>query len=386
MSKFRFGIKTRLGVGFGFMLVLMLALTWISIVQVNSLNANLTQINDINSVKQRYAINYRGSVHDRAIAIRDVILLSAPQRQDSVALIAKLADDYTRSETAMTQMIGGPAGATQEEHRILNDIADIQARTNPLVTQIIALQDAGDSRGAMTKLMEVRPLFDAWLGAINQFIDYHEAVNHTIGDEVSSAASNFQTLALISLMIALGLAVSAATLVNRSITKPLETLSGAMRGMADGEYDTVVPHTKRRDEIGDMAATVEVFRQNGLKVAEMTALEAGRITEALDAKGQIDAVSKAQAVIEFRPDGTIVKANENFCHALGWVTSTMRSSAVTTACSSTHPMRRASTIASSGKSWPRAKTRSPNSTACIGTAAPSPSRPPIIRSWMRTAM
>lgn len=37
-----------------------------------------------------------------------------------------------------------------------------------------------------------------------------------------------------------------------------------------------------------------------------------------DLSGQIDAIGKSQAVIEFKLDGTIIDANENFLHALGY--------------------------------------------------------------------
>ncbi len=37
-----------------------------------------------------------------------------------------------------------------------------------------------------------------------------------------------------------------------------------------------------------------------------------------DYQGQIEAIHKSQAVIEFNLDGTILKANENFCRALGY--------------------------------------------------------------------
>ncbi len=37
-----------------------------------------------------------------------------------------------------------------------------------------------------------------------------------------------------------------------------------------------------------------------------------------EAKGQLDAISKSQAVIEFRLDGTIITANENFLSAMGY--------------------------------------------------------------------
>ena len=46
------------------------------------------------------------------------------------------------------------------------------------------------------------------------------------------------------------------------------------------------------------------------------------ITEAklrnADYEGQLDAIGKSQAVIEFKLDGTIITANENFCNALGY--------------------------------------------------------------------
>lgn len=40
-----------------------------------------------------------------------------------------------------------------------------------------------------------------------------------------------------------------------------------------------------------------------------------------DAAGQLEAISKAQAVIEFRMDGTVLTANENFCNTLGYALS-----------------------------------------------------------------
>jgi methyl-accepting chemotaxis protein len=39
---------------------------------------------------------------------------------------------------------------------------------------------------------------------------------------------------------------------------------------------------------------------------------------ATDYKGQLEAISKAQAVIEFHMDGTIINANDNFLNALGY--------------------------------------------------------------------
>ncbi|MBV8925001.1 MAG: PAS domain-containing methyl-accepting chemotaxis protein [Bradyrhizobium sp.] len=43
-----------------------------------------------------------------------------------------------------------------------------------------------------------------------------------------------------------------------------------------------------------------------------------------DLSGQIDAIGKSQAVIEFKMDGTIITANENFLHAMGYALSEIK--------------------------------------------------------------
>ncbi|MBP6851989.1 MAG: MCP four helix bundle domain-containing protein, partial [Rhodoferax sp.] len=68
-------LGSRLALGFGVLILLMIALTVLGISRVSSINSGLATIGDVNSVKQRYAINFRGSVHDRAISLRDVTLV-----------------------------------------------------------------------------------------------------------------------------------------------------------------------------------------------------------------------------------------------------------------------------------------------------------------------
>ncbi|TDQ61618.1 methyl-accepting chemotaxis protein [Maritalea mobilis] len=58
--------------------------------------------------------------------------------------------------------------------------------------------------------------------------------------------------------------------IGRSITKPLNRITGVMGEIAGGDYDAEVPFTQRRNELGDMARAVEVFRNNGMRVVEMT--------------------------------------------------------------------------------------------------------------------
>jgi methyl-accepting chemotaxis protein len=64
-----------------------------------------------------------------------------------------------------------------------------------------------------------------------------------------------------------------AWLVGRSITAPLARLGGRMRGLADGELDAPIPEIQRGDEIGAMAATVQVFKDNAVRIRGLDKIE-----------------------------------------------------------------------------------------------------------------
>jgi methyl-accepting chemotaxis protein len=56
---------------------------------------------------------------------------------------------------------------------------------------------------------------------------------------------------------------------SRSITAPLNRLKLAMGELAGGNYDARIDDTDRKDEIGAMAGTVLVFKQNGLEMRRL---------------------------------------------------------------------------------------------------------------------
>jgi methyl-accepting chemotaxis protein len=87
----------------------------------------------------------------------------------------------------------------------------------------------------------------------------------------------------------LALSVGTAFLITRSITVPLGTLRACMARLAEGNLDGTVPHGDRRDEVGEMARTVTIFRENARKVR---ALEA----EQVDAKRR-EAEARKQAMM-----------------------------------------------------------------------------------------
>jgi len=253
-----YGLAGRLTLGFATLLLLMGALTWYATSNVAKIDADLALINDVNSVKQRYAINFRGSVHDRAIAIRDVVLVDAEEdRRQAIALIAELERSYAENEAKMNAMVASANGATPEERSLLKAISEVQSKTNPIVAQIISLQDTGETERAKERLLSgAAPLFVEWLAAINRFIDHQENLNKVVGTDVRSIASGFNLVALKALIAAVFVAVGIAFITSRSIIVPLGKLRAGIVGMSEGALVLDTALNVRRDEIGQLSKAV----------------------------------------------------------------------------------------------------------------------------------
>ncbi|GEK12509.1 methyl-accepting chemotaxis protein [Aliivibrio fischeri] len=209
-------IRARLIIGFGITLFLMLLLTILGIQKVNIIDHTLTEMTDINSVKQRYAINYRGSVHDRAIAIRDIAIARTPQEISHLEKeINRLQTFYRDSEAQMKKMRQDGISFTGEELSILANIEKIQKTTLPLIDQVIRDKKSGKLTADVV-LDSIRPAFIQWLDDINQFIDYQENRNQILTPEARNVAGGFQQLMLILSMFALATSLFIGLIIERS--------------------------------------------------------------------------------------------------------------------------------------------------------------------------
>lgn len=87
-----------------------------------------------------------------------------------------------------------------------------------------------------------------------------------------------------------------------------------------GEYKRI---GKGGKEVWIQASYNPIFDDNGrvIKVVKFATDVTAQKLENASTSGQIDAISKAQAVIHFNLDGTIIEANNNFLNALGYTMS-----------------------------------------------------------------
>jgi methyl-accepting chemotaxis protein len=299
------GMGSRLYIGFAVVLCLLAGLAAVAVPRVNEIAGSLATVNDVNSVKQRFAINFRGSVHDRAISLRDVVLVGTEQeRRAALDEIRRLEGFYAESAQRLDAIMAAGREVTPDETRILASIKETEARTMPMIRQVIDARMAGDAERAHALLMDqARPAFVEWLARINRFIDLQEEKNRLIATRARSVADGFQTLLLA--VVAAGIAIGAgvAFWATRAVA-PLHALAGTMRRMAEGDLTGAVPGRGRGDEVGAMAEAVEVFRMQGeearrLRASQEAEREAARQAQSAALRGLADSLeSQVSTVVE----------------------------------------------------------------------------------------
>ncbi|WP_308237925.1 methyl-accepting chemotaxis protein [Phenylobacterium sp. J426] len=85
------------------------------------------------------------------------------------------------------------------------------------------------------------------------------------------------TIFAISSLVIAGVALAMAILLSRMIAVPIRAMTEAMRRLASGDNTTDVPAREHKDEIGDMAGAVQVFKDAAiekLRLEGMTAEQA----------------------------------------------------------------------------------------------------------------
>ena len=96
-----------------------------------------------------------------------------------------------------------------------------------------------------------------------------QSVEHALQDEIAG----IQLMSLVAgIGILLGLAIGGYNA--RDISRELRRITSVMNELSKGELETEVPGRDRRDEIGEIATAVQVFKENALRMRQLEAEQA----------------------------------------------------------------------------------------------------------------
>ena len=131
-----------------------------------------------------------------------------------------------------------------------------------------------NARAAERAHKECDPVMDAALARIAQFVtESAQAVakrKAAINRDAQSATWTVIGVSAGGLILGIAIALFIGL---KAMSQPIARLKLAMEGLARNDLKTEVPEKDRRDEIGEMAGTVEVFKTNALEMERLKAAQ-----------------------------------------------------------------------------------------------------------------
>ncbi|MBS3997522.1 MAG: MCP four helix bundle domain-containing protein [Hydrogenophaga sp.] len=315
-------VARRLYLGFGLILAILVAVAAVAITKVHTINTALKANSNEHAAIQRYAINFRGSAHDRAIAVRDVVLgASAADRAAEVAAIARLAAFYAEAAGPLEKLVQTSADAT-ELRALYGAIKTIEARAVATTQAVINQVEAGDTSGAQARLWsEAKPQYVSWLAAVNRLIDFEEARLQEQNQVAMDEADAFLTLMVASLVTALLCGLALAWSISRSVLRqlgaePVELGQVAQR-VSQGDLSPVqgvaaAPADSVLASLGAMQASLAHVVGQVRNVSDSIATGSAEIATGnadLSTRTELQAASLQQAAASMAQMNTTVQAN-----------------------------------------------------------------------------
>ena len=140
----------------------------------------------------------------------------------------------------------------------------------------------------------------AYQAEIDAIVDTDKAELSVV--KASLESFRLSMLLLVSAITGLGIIIGAAVgsyFARNHISGPILKVTETMKSVASGDFAVDVPFIGRADEIGEIAAAVEVFKQNGIAVGRMNAQETAMRAKSDDLQSSMSVVVSAAAAGDF---------------------------------------------------------------------------------------
>ena len=252
-------IGTRLGAGFGIIILLMIAVTATGAFQLFQSNQRLGfMVNGL--YPQTVLLN---TIKDDLTAgvgnMRNIVIVNNPQAAAKDLALLEQSNEFIEENAAkLEQMMLGDADAAQDLDNFKIRRATFKSSQDQFVKLV---QDNQMDQAKQLMLSEIKSYLDFYVEALNRLIERQRNVAESTGAEAGAATRNALLLmgVLASLACVVGLAI--AILVTRSIVKPLHDAVQMAERVAEGDLTSRI-EANTADEIGKLMRSLRHMNES----------------------------------------------------------------------------------------------------------------------------
>jgi methyl-accepting chemotaxis protein len=176
-------------------------------------------------------------------------------------------------ESLMTQVLTAMPEKAAEIRLVTANFEKAFAACDPVIKYASTTTTAEDNQKAAAHLKdECAPPIEAAIRTQAELVDRSLAEASRASDEMTVEANSAIRLLFVTSGLGLLVGLAAAMWIGiKGLARPIDALKTVMEALARNNLNADVPGIGRRDELGEMARTVEVFKTNGLEVERMKA-------------------------------------------------------------------------------------------------------------------
>ncbi|MDQ0250822.1 methyl-accepting chemotaxis protein [Sphingomonas kyeonggiensis] len=153
--------------------------------------------------------------------------------------------------------------ATEDEEALAKQAEAAMAKANQGVARLQTMLRSGDRAGLDRFVMgEIYADVDPVSDTVGKLVALQISVASDVTTSALSSANTAMTVVIVLGLIALGVLGGAFFIVSRKVVAPIKGLAEVIHGMARASGTTKVPHTDQRDEIGDIARSVDAYLES----------------------------------------------------------------------------------------------------------------------------
>jgi methyl-accepting chemotaxis protein len=216
-------VASRLGLGFGLASVFLIIVIALGLVSMRQIQERMDEITKINDVETRLAQTMDLSVTERALALRNLMLLREDKEiQVEIKRLADQEKKYADARDKLSKMFTSLSESSAEEKALLADIDKQATLAAPFIQRAaaLALEQKQDDAYKLLRY-EFRPVQKAWWELLRKLIAVEDKQNMEGTEAAAIAYGQARTLMLGIGSLALLTSIAAALLITRGVTRQL---------------------------------------------------------------------------------------------------------------------------------------------------------------------
>jgi methyl-accepting chemotaxis protein len=273
LSRFRIGDRIASLIGIG--VVGLIAIGTIGAVSTSATQRMLsrTESNALRPIEQISQLNesMQETFRQLLMAVQHNPILPAAKRHDHPASLhtGAMENAIARMNEVLQAYRSSGAGANFNEVVARVAAAEgklIEEGLRPIAQKILA----GDyDQAGIDLTTKTLPLFNEVKKGAEQLLERHREAAREIERSAEEQYAFVVRVLIVGGSLVFAIMVGVGFLIAKSITQPLNLVTKTMTTMATGNYSAAVPGRDRKDEIGEIASAVQVFKEGMIEAERL---------------------------------------------------------------------------------------------------------------------